>query len=379
MKHPVFFIVLFLVLLTCQAYPDTFENGPAGMRVDYTITGLSLSAPEDTKSLDREGSGNVFIRDYQVKYKTKAGRVTFSGRISDSNASSELAEYLEVYLACINKDEPWGKTSDLPGLEQNGLAKTCFIAAPSQSGSFSLSLDVPSGYKVCFMLYLFRSPNDYETTNFDRSMYNETPLNCHRSSIGHNVLAIYGLSSDAPEWTTVVEPQGPTTTVIPHNTTSIDDDEKPPDPGGYVLTAALAAAVAAIIAAAAIGGAAVKTGSKKPDDKPLAYILQLSADTIKLNPEKPASLRITAWKVNSETKSCVRAPEASLTVLVNPDAKGLIVAPLAGKEDLTVTLSLDRQAAITETELTVTAQAGVSSTSAAVKVIVEQGIEMEFF
>ncbi|MGV8120636.1 MAG: hypothetical protein AB2L14_12825 [Candidatus Xenobiia bacterium LiM19] len=358
MKHPVFFIALFLVLLTCQAYSDTFENGPAGMRVDYTITGLSLSAPEDTKSLVREGSGNVYIRDYQVKYKTKAGRITFSGRISDSNASSELAEYLEVYLACINKDEPWGKTSDLPRLEQNGLARTCFITAPSQSGSFSLSLDVPPGYKVCFMMYLFRSPNDYETTNFDKSLYNETPLNSHRSSFGSNVLAIYGISSDAPEWTTVVEP---------------------PDIGGYVLTAALAAAVAAIVAAAAIAGAAVKTGGKKPDDKPLAYILQLSADTVKLNPEKPASLRITAWKVNSETKSCVRAPEASLTVLVSPDAKGLIVAPLAGKEDLTVSLSIDRQAIITETELTVTAQAGVSSTSAAVKVIVEQGIEMEFF
>jgi hypothetical protein len=363
MKHPVFFIALFLVLLTCQAYPDTFENGPGGMRVDYTITGLSLSAPQD-----REVSADVLktdyrhIRDYQI---TRIGSsVTFSGTASFANASSELPAKLTVAIWYMDANDD---SADVPELEQKGMAKSYTkLITTSQSEPFSLTVKTPQGYKVGIELLL--------TRNVHAGVY---PVGY--TDIPQYHLRISGRSSDAPEWTTVVEPQGPTTTVIPHNTTSIDDDKKPPDIGGYVLTAALAAAVAAIIAAAAIGGAAVKTGSKKPDDKPLAYILQLSADTIKLNPEKPASLRITAWKVNSETKSCVRAPEASLTVLVNPDAKGLIVAPLAGKEDLTVSLSIDRQAAITETELTVTAQAGVSSTSAAVKVIVEQGIEMEFF
>lgn len=363
MKHAGFFVTLFLVLLTCQVYSETFENGPAGMRVDYSITGLSLSAPQDNESLDREGSGNVYFRDYQVKYKTKGGRVTFTGRVSDANASSGLAEYLEVYLACINKDDTWGPTSVLPALEQKGMAKSYFMIAPSQAGSFSLAIDVPPGYKVCFMLYLFRSPNDYDTTNYNKSLYDSTPLNDHRSLYGYNVLAIYGLSSDAPEWTTIVEPQSPTTTVTSPYTTTITPPPPPqPNIGGFALTIALVAATAAIVAAA------VKSGKKPKPDEVLRYILQLSTNRIDFSTGHPATFDASVWKVVAGSPTPLAAPGAAISITLPDGCKELQVTPLTGLGTIHCLVSM--VSAFTDpVTLTIEAQEGGTSTNAEIEVL----------
>ncbi|MDQ7825167.1 MAG: hypothetical protein RDV48_20360 [Candidatus Eremiobacteraeota bacterium] len=365
-RFSLFLILFFAAFLTCRVYSETFENRPGGMSVEYSITGLSLSAPQDREIPDREGSGNVYIRDYEIKYKTKGERVTFSGRVSDANASSELAEYLEVYLACINKDSPWGPTSDLPGLEQKGLAKSYFIAAPSQAGSFSLALDVPSGYKVCFMLYLFRSPNDYDTTNYQKSLYDLTPLSDHRSSYGYDVLAIYGISTDAPEWTTVVEPPVPAATAPFPMTAHPPYTRPPPDDsgtaGGFALTVALVAATLAIIAAA------VKSGKKAKPGDVLRYILKLSTQKIDFSAGHPAPFDASAWKVAAGSTAPLPAPGAAITITLPAGCKGIQVTPLTGTGTIQCFVSM--VGAFTDpVTLTIEAREGASTAKAEIEVL----------
>jgi len=364
MKHTVFFIVLFLVLVTCQACCETFENGPGGMRVDYTITGLSLSAPQDREVHGQTPADSIagsyrHIRDYQI---TRIGRnVTFAGTASFANASSELPARLTVAIWYMDANDD---SADVPEMEQKGMAKSCIRQiTTSQPESFSLTINTPEGYKVGFELLLVR--NVY--TGAYQAGYTDIPQ--------HHI-RICGRSSDVPEWTTVVEPQGPTTTVIFHNTTTIDPWHKPPDYGGFVLTAALAAAVAAILAAAAIT-AAVKYGRKTKPDEVLRYILQLSTDRIEFRAGNTASFDAAVWKVTSGSAAPQPVPGAAISISLPGGCREIKVTPLTGLG--TIHCLVTMAGPFTEpVTLTVEAQEGGTSTKAGIEVV-PPGLEMEFF
>lgn len=150
--------------------------------------------------------------------------------------------------------------------------------------------------------------------------------------------------------------------------------------------------IGAVTAAAALA-AAVKKSKKKPPPPPpaqkpsekqkekkerkIAYILQLSRDSIELTPEKTETLMVKAWRAENGQYS--PAPEASLSIEMAPEIEGLLVSPRNARGELNLSISLQGSPAVSETSLTVRGSAGGGSTSATVSVKIRLSATMEFF
>jgi hypothetical protein len=343
-------VIMLLSMLTLmasvfgQAHALSLSCDP-GLELTYQVSGLTLPNPENINlpgTMGDYGKKHVYDCNFDVPRS-----ITVSGSAS---VSESIKAKLEVVIAY--------RTADDSLTEEQRKAKRMFtefsreISGPG-SVSFNEHLEIPANaVAVAFQVHL-------------------STVTMHDPY--HNITHTTGLYVDAES----KQRTGPEPT-------------PPPDPGDWTVVIGPLAAVAAMAAALALAAAAAKAKKKKePDDgkpdkekkkkKQQQYILQLSVGEIRLTPDKPAKLTVTAWRVDTDTGSYARAPEAALSIAVNPDVKGLTASPLSGNGQIICDLSLTDTPDASEASLHITASAAGSSTSAEVKLALETALEMEFF
>lgn len=128
---------------------------------------------------------------------------------------------------------------------------------------------------------------------------------------------------------------------------------------------------------APVGKRAAEEKKKEKKEKTV-YILQLSADAVRITKGSPAAVTITVWKQVGDSPP-VPAPEAKISLALQPEEKGISIVPPEGQGKLQAAFQLKDQVSVTELSCIVTATAGESGTSAAIRITVEQDIRMEFY
>ncbi|MGV8118389.1 MAG: hypothetical protein AB2L14_01370 [Candidatus Xenobiia bacterium LiM19] len=333
-----------LFILICGQVDARSLSCDPGLELIYQVSGLTLPSPEQITlpgTMGDYGKKHVYDCNFDVPRS-----ITVSGT---AGVSDNIRAKLEVVIAY--------RTADDSLTEEQRKAKRMFtefsreINGPG-SVSFNEHLEIPANaVAVAFQVHL-------------------STVTMHDPY--HNITHTTGLYVDAES----KQRTGPAPT-------------PPPDPGDWTVVIGPLAAVAAIAAALALAAAAAKAKKKKPDDgkpdrekkkkKQQQYILQLSVGEIRLTPDKPAKLTVTAWKVDSDTGSYARAPEAALAITVNPAVKSLNASPLSGNGQIICDLSLTDMPDASEASLHITSSAGGSSTAADVRLTLETAVEMEFF
>lgn len=132
----------------------------------------------------------------------------------------------------------------------------------------------------------------------------------------------------------------------------------------------------------ASGGARSESERESPDERsesPVGYILQLSSARLQLQPDSPAELTITAWRVDGDG-AYHPAPEAQLLIAV-PRGLGetVRVSPTQGEGQMTCRVALVQPVPVKPTPLRVSARAPGGATSAEVLVEAEPVYTLEFF
>lgn len=134
-----------------------------------------------------------------------------------------------------------------------------------------------------------------------------------------------------------------------------------PAPGGLPWKGALGGLAAVAAAAAALAGAAAaRTGKRTKIDKnmPVGYVLQVSADKIRLSSANSAALDVAVWKVLA-SGAFEPAPDAAITLAAPP---GVSVSTPSGTRQLSASV-WQTEGFEESRELTVTARAGTGGTS----------------
>ena len=156
--------------------------------------------------------------------------------------------------------------------------------------------------------------------------------------------------------------------------------------GSEDVVAAVAKAIAALVVTAlAVKAVAVGLGKvlnsgkpkppeepskKKPDPGPVGYILQISADCIKLDSQASQSFSARVLAVNAQG-GYAPASDVAIQILAPPDAGFLSVTPSAGSGQLQATLSLAQPPTTSEVELQVYAATKGGGKTAKVRVLCE--------
>jgi len=340
-------ICTLFILIRGQAHALSLSCDP-GLELEYQVSGVTLPSPEQITlpgTMGDYGKKHVYDCNFDVPRS-----ITVSGSAS---VSDNIKAKLAVVIAY--------RTADDSLTDEQRKAKRMFTEFSREIGGpgtvrFSEHLEIPrDATAVAFQVHL-------DTVTMHDSI--------------HNITHTTGLYVDAeskqrntptPTATKIIDP-GPWNIII----------------GGIAAVAAMAAAIALAAAAAKANAKKKKPEDEKPDKekkkkKQQQYILQLSVGEIRLTPDKPAKLTVTAWRVDSETGGYERAPEAALTITVNPAVKGLSASPLTGSGQIVCDLSLEDRPDVNDASLHITASAEGSSTSADVKLELETAVEMEFF
>lgn len=157
------------------------------------------------------------------------------------------------------------------------------------------------------------------------------------------------------------------------DTTGMVEDETDKEggfPWGLAIGAGVIGAAGVAAAATLVIAKALSQGKKPQKDEPMGYVLQVSQDTLMVTEQEPATLTVTAHRVDPGGATSV-APEVRLEITVGPNGRELSVAPKSGAGQLTCTVSLTGPPAGNQTTLTITGRARGSSTTATVKVQME--------
>jgi hypothetical protein len=118
---------------------------------------------------------------------------------------------------------------------------------------------------------------------------------------------------------------------------------------------------------------------KPDDDKPVGYILQLSATELEVSTSRPARLTATVWEV-SGSGSPRQATSASLRVVLTAGASGIqFTPPAATGGRLDCTISLPQPVSVPTALLTVEAAAGTERHTAQVTLNLTAEYEMTFY
>lgn len=150
-----------------------------------------------------------------------------------------------------------------------------------------------------------------------------------------------------------------------------EEEGSPPAAPPWKVAAGVAAAAAAI---AAIARTLASRRAKKPSRPPqCGYVLQLSAKVVEVEWGKPASLTVTAWRVD-ERGGHTLASDVPITIST-PDS-ALVIEPRSGTGTLTCQLSLDGQPRARTVELEVTAEGGGRTITATATAKVGFGVEV---
>lgn len=192
---------------------------------------------------------------------------------------------------------------------------------------------------------------------------------------GDRVSLVYGEFSATP---TAGAGAAPVTRPRPRvpRATSGGDGGGPGDTGGdevppWKIAVGAAAAAAAI---AAVARTLASRRAKKPSRPPqYGYVLQLSAKVVEVEWGVPASLTVTAWRVDEQGGHSL-ASDVPITIST-PDS-AVVIQPRSGTGTLTCQLSLDGQPRARTVELEVTAQGGGRTITANVTAKVGFGVEV---
>jgi len=174
-------------------------------------------------------------------------------------------------------------------------------------------------------------------------------------------------------------------------------DEPDDVPWGLVIglgaAGVVAAGVAAILGAAGLAAVRKKPkgtsaapprapkdqAKKKEPQPPVAYVLQLSQNSLPVTESAPANLIVQVWKVDPQSKTCQPAADAVIELVPPAGLPMLRLSSQPSPGRLDSQLQLDGPVQVPQAVLRVRAQAGGGSHAAEVRLIFDASATMEFF
>jgi hypothetical protein len=322
----ILFIVLILSLFpTATAFGDTFPEGTFnGMIFTYTITGVTVE-----KTLDEPG----FTTGRSLTGKVSGGTVHVSGSAVNPGRSSDL--YVSITAG--------GKT-----VEKKINSKTI-----NENMDFDLSIAVPARSDCSIVIGQSTFYGNGETRGLEIDGSFER----------------MDMSTEPPAADTPASNSGTSFT----DTTSSQTDQSE-TPWAVVIGGGAAVGAAAT---AMIKKALSQKNKKGNEDGPAGYILQLSSERLQVGEESPASLQVTAYRVN-KTGGYAPAPEVKLQISATPDSC-LKITPDHGQSQMSVVISMEGKSGGTSETLTITGTAPESMVTATAAVELTAKYKIVFF